>query len=136
MSSVNKVIIIGNVGRDAELRYTSSGTAVCAVSVDTSRSWKDQTSGERVEETEWHRVVIFDRLAEVAGEYLKKGRAVYLEGRLKTRKWTGQDAVERYTTEIIVAEFQLLGPKPATRPEAAVAGGGREQGPDPDDLPF
>jgi single-strand DNA-binding protein len=102
MSSVNKVIIIGNVGRDAELRYTGSGTAVCAVSVATSRSWKDQTSGERVEETEWHRAVIFDRLAEVAGDYLKKGRAVYLEGRLKTRKWTGQDAVERYTTEIVV----------------------------------
>jgi single-strand DNA-binding protein len=136
MSSINKVILIGHVGRDAELRYTTGGTAVCAVSVATSRGWKDQASGERQEETEWHRVVLFDRLAEVAGEYLKRGRLVYLEGRLKTRKWTGPDAVERYSTEVIVAEFQLLGPKPAARPEPALAGGVRDEGPDSGDIPF
>jgi single-strand DNA-binding protein len=109
MASVNKVIIVGNLGRDPEVRYTPSGGAVCNVSVATTRAWKDKTSGEKVEETEWHRVVFYDRLAEVAGEYLKKGRSVYVEGRLKTRKWQDKDGVERYTTEIVANEMQMLG---------------------------
>jgi len=109
MASVNKVILIGNLGRDPEVRYTASGAAICNVTIATSRQWKDKTSGERQEETEWHRVVFYDRLAEIAGEYLKKGRPVYVEGRLKTRKWTDKDGVEKYTTEIVAAEMQLLG---------------------------
>ncbi|MDE2398280.1 MAG: single-stranded DNA-binding protein, partial [Burkholderiales bacterium] len=100
MASVNKVILIGNLGRDPEVRYAASGSAICNVTIATSRQWKDKTSGERQEETEWHRVVFYDRLAEIAGEYLKKGRPVYVEGRLKTRKWTDKDGVEKYTTEI------------------------------------
>jgi single-strand DNA-binding protein len=109
MASVNKVILIGNLGRDPEVRYAPSGAAICNVTIATSRQWKDKTSGERQEETEWHRVVFYDRLAEIAGEYLKKGRPVYVEGRLKTRKWTDKDNVERYTTEIVADQMQLLG---------------------------
>ena len=109
MASVNKVILIGNLGRDPEVRYAPSGSAICNVTLATSRQWKDKTSGERQEETEWHRVVFYDRLAEIAGEYLKKGRPVYVEGRLKTRKWTDKDGVEKYTTEIVATEMQLLG---------------------------
>ena len=109
MASVNKVILIGNLGRDPEVRYTASGAAICNVTIATSRQWKDKTSGERQEETEWHRVVFYDRMAEIAGEYLKKGRPVYVEGRLKTRKWTDKDGVEKYTTEIVATEMQLLG---------------------------
>jgi single-strand DNA-binding protein len=109
MASVNKVILIGNLGRDPEVRYAPSGSAICNVTIATSRNWKDKTSGERQEETEWHRVVFYDRLAEIAGEYLKKGRPVYVEGRLKTRKWTDKDGVEKYTTEIVADQMQLLG---------------------------
>ena len=109
MASVNKVILIGNLGRDPEVRYAPSGSAICNVAIATSRNWKDKTSGERQEETEWHRVVFYDRLAEIAGEYLKKGRPVYVEGRLKTRKWTDKDGVEKYTTEIVADQMQLLG---------------------------
>lgn len=109
MASVNKVILLGNLGRDPEVRYTPSGTAVCNLSVATSRQWKDKTSGERQEEVEWSRVVMYDRLAEVAGEYLKKGRQVYVEGRLKTRKWTDKDGVEKYTTEIVAESMKLIG---------------------------
>jgi single-strand DNA-binding protein len=109
MASINKVILIGNLGRDPEVRYAPSGSAICNVTIATSRQWKDKTSGERQEETEWHRVVFFDRLAEIAGEYLKKGRPVYVEGRLKTRKWTDKDGVEKYTTEIMADQMQLLG---------------------------
>lgn len=109
MASVNKVILIGNLGRDPEVRYAPSGSAICNVTLATSRNWKDKTSGERQEETEWHRVVFYDRLAEIAGEYLKKGRPVYVEGRLKTRKWTDKDGVEKYTTEIVADQMQLLG---------------------------
>jgi single-strand DNA-binding protein len=109
MASVNKVILIGNLGRDPEVRYAPSGSAICNVTLATSRQWKDKTSGERQEETEWHRVVFYDRLAEIAGEYLKKGRPVYVEGRLKTRKWTDKDGVEKYTTEIVADQMQLLG---------------------------
>ena len=109
MASVNKVILIGNLGRDPEVRYAPSGSAICNVAIATSRSWKDKTSGERQEETEWHRVVFYDRLAEIAGEYLKKGKSVYIEGRLKTRKWTDKEGKEQYTTEVIATEMQMLG---------------------------
>ena len=109
MASVNKVIIIGNLGRDPEVRYTPSGSAVCNVTVATSRSWKNKDSGDKVEETEWHRVVFYDRLAEIAGEYLKKGRSIYVEGRLKTRKWTDKEGKDNYTTEIIAQEMNMLG---------------------------
>ena len=109
MASINKVILIGNLGRDPEVRYTPNGAAICNVTIATSRNWKDKTSGEKMEETEWHRVVFFDRLAEIAGEYLKKGRPVYVEGRLKTRKWTDKDGAEKYTTEIMADNMQLLG---------------------------
>ena len=109
MASVNKVILIGNLGRDPEVRYAPSGSAICNVTIATSRQWKNRESGERQEETEWHRVVFYDRLAEIAGEYLKKGRPVYVEGRLKTRKWTDKDGVDKYTTEIVADQMQLLG---------------------------
>ncbi|PXW96986.1 single-strand binding protein [Sphaerotilus hippei] len=109
MASVNKVILIGNLGRDPEVRYTPSGAAVCNVSVATTRNWKSKDSGERQEETEWHRVVLYDRLAEIAGEYLRKGRPVYIEGRLKTRKWQDKDGKDVYTTEIVGDQMQLLG---------------------------
>ena len=109
MASVNKVILIGNLGRDPEVRYAPSGSAIANVTIATSRNWKDKTTGERQEETEWHRVVFYDKLAEIAGEYLKKGKSVYVEGRLKTRKWTDKDGVEKYTTEIIANEMTMLG---------------------------
>jgi single-strand DNA-binding protein len=109
MASVNKVILIGNLGRDPEVRYTPSGAAVCNLRLATTRNWKNRDSGERQEETEWHSVVLYDRQAEVAGEYLKKGRPVYIEGRLKTRKWQDKDGNDRYTTEIVADSMQLLG---------------------------
>ena len=109
MASVNKVIIVGNLGRDPETRYATSGSAICNITVATSRQWKDKATGEKKEETEWHRVVFYDRLAEIAGEYLKKGRPVYVEGRLKTRKWQDKEGQDRYTTEIVAEEMQLLG---------------------------
>ena len=109
MASVNMVILVGNLGRDPETRYATSGSAICNITVATSRQWKDKTSGEKKEETEWHRVVFYDRLAEIAGEYLKKGRPVYVEGRLKTRKWQDKEGQDRYTTEIVAEEMQLLG---------------------------
>ena len=109
MASVNKVILIGNLGRDPEVRFAPSGSSICNVTIATSRQWKNKDSGERQEETEWHRVVFYDRLAEIAGEYLKKGKSVYIEGRLKTRKWTDKDGVEKYTTEIIAQEMTMLG---------------------------
>ena len=109
MASINKVILIGNLGRDPEVRYTPNGNAVCNISVATTRNWKDKTSGDKVEETEWHRVVFYDRLAEIAGEYLKKGRPVYVEGRLKTRKWQDKEGKDVYTTEVIADNMQLLG---------------------------
>ena len=109
MASVNKVILIGNLGRDPETRFTPSGSAVCNVRIATTRNWKDKASGEKREETEWHSVVFYDRLAEIAGEYLRKGRPVYVEGRLKTRKWQDKEGQDRYTTEIIAEAMQLLG---------------------------
>ena len=109
MASINKVILIGNLGRDPEVRYTPNGSAICNITIATSRNWKDKNSGEKVEETEWHRVVFYDRLAEIAGEYLKKGRPVYVEGRLKTRKWQNKEGQDVYTTEVIADNMQLLG---------------------------
>jgi single-strand DNA-binding protein len=109
MASINKVILVGNLGRDPETRSTPGGSAVCNVAVATSRHWKSKDSGDKVEETEWHRVVFFDRLAEIAGQYLKKGRPVYVEGRLKTRKWQDKEGRDTYTTEVIAENLQLLG---------------------------
>ena len=125
MASVNKVIVLGNLGRDPELRYTPSGAAVCNVSIATTRNWKSKDSGERQEETEWHRVVFYDRLAEIAGEYLKKGRPVYVEGRLKTRKWQDKDGRDQYTTEIIAEQMQLLGGREDGGGGGGSYGGGR-----------
>lgn len=109
MASVNKVILVGNLGRDPEVRYTANGAAMCNLSIATTFNSRDSQTGERGEETEWHRVVMFNRLAEIAGEYLRKGRPVYIEGRLRTRKWQGQDGQDKYTTEIIADQMQMLG---------------------------
>ena len=125
MASVNKVILIGNCGRDPEVRYTPGGTAICNVSVATSSRRKDKASGESIEDTQWHRVTFYDRLAEIAGEYLKKGRPVYIEGRLKTRKWQDKEGVDRYTTEIVADSMQLLGGREGM---GGGAGGGEEDG--------
>ncbi|HET7134561.1 MAG TPA: single-stranded DNA-binding protein [Casimicrobiaceae bacterium] len=114
MASVNKVILLGNLGRDPETRYTTGGDAVTNLNIATSEQWKDK-NGEKQERTEWHRVVLFGRSAEIAGEYLKKGRSVYIEGRLQTRKYTDKDGVEKYSTEIVGDRMQLIG-------------GGRESG--------
>jgi single-strand DNA-binding protein len=119
MASVNKVIIVGNLGRDPEVRYMPSGDAVTNIAVATTERYKDKQSGEQKEITEWHRIVFFNRLAEVAGEYLKKGSSVYVEGRLTTRKWTDKDGIERYTTEIKADSMQMLGGRSS-------AGGGSE----------
>lgn len=162
MASVNKVILVGNCGRDPETRYMPDGGAICNVSIATSYRWKDKKTGENKEETEWHRVSFFGRLAEIAGEYLKKGSPVYVEGRLKTRKYqdkeTGQD---RYATDIIADQMQLLGSRgggggdmprdfpdeggaPAPSRSARPAGGGAAPAKKPagsvadmdDDIPF
>jgi single-strand DNA-binding protein len=108
MASVNKVILLGNLGRDPETRYTTGGDAVTNLNIATSEQWKDK-NGEKQERTEWHRVVLFGRQAEIAGEYLKKGRSVYIEGRLQTRKYTDKDGVEKYSTEIVGDRMQLIG---------------------------
>ena len=155
MASVNKVILIGNLGRDPEVRYAPSGSAICNVTLATTRSWKNKESGERQDETEWHRVVFYDRLAEIAGEYLKKGKQVYVEGRLKTRKWTDKDGQDRYTTEVIANEMTMLGSRegmgapaddgerpqrsaPAPRPQASKPAAKSSTGFDDmdDDIPF
>jgi len=151
MASLNRVTLIGNLGKDPELRYTAEGAAVCAVSIATSHHWKDKSSGERREETEWHRVVFYGRLAEVAGEYLRKGRTVFVEGRLKTRKWQDADnGIDRYSTEIIAEQIQMLGGRPegqAGEPKAEPAARGRNQSgkgksaaapveDEPSDIPF
>ncbi|SJM89789.1 single-stranded DNA-binding protein [Crenothrix polyspora] len=106
---LNKVTLIGNLGADPEMRYMPTGGAVANISVATTFRWKDKQSGEKKEATEWHRVIFFNRLAEIAGEYLKKGSQVYVEGRLQTRKWQSQDGQDRYTTEIIATEMHMLG---------------------------
>src|SRR5476649_2264600 len=117
MASINKVILIGNLGRDPETRFLPSGGAVTNISIATTDTWKDKASGEKKEATEWHRVAFFGRLAEIAGEYLKKGSQVYVEGRLQTRKWQDKDGNDKYTTEIIADTMQMLGSR-------AGAGGG------------
>lgn len=117
MASINKVILIGHLGADPEMRVFPSGDAVCNLRLATSEKWRDKTTGEDRESTEWHRVVLHRRLAEIAGEYLRKGSAVYIEGRLRTRKWQDKDGQERFTTEIEAGEMKMLDPKP--RSEAA-----------------
>jgi len=116
MPSVNKVILIGHLGRDPDVRYSPDGAAICNMSVATTSTWKDKATGERREETEWHRVVMYNRQAEIAGEYLRKGRPVYIEGRLKTRKWQDRETrADRYSTEIIADQMQMLGGRDASQ---------------------
>lgn len=111
MSSVNKAIIIGNLGDDPAVRYMPDGNAVANISVATSETWKDKTTGEKKEKTEWHRVTFYSKLAEIAGQYLRKGSKVYVEGRLQTRKWQDKEGIDRYTTEIIAHEMRMLSAK-------------------------
>jgi single-strand DNA-binding protein len=127
MASVNKVIIVGNLGRDPETRYMPNGDAVTNIAVATTESWKDKNSGEKKELTEWHRITFYRRLAEVAGQYLKKGSSVYIEGKLQTRKWTDKENIERYTTEIIADTLQMLGNGPHRDEQAQQADAVREQ---------
>jgi len=144
-NGINKVILVGRLGQDPETKYMPSGDCVCNVTVATSESWKDKTSGEKVEHTEWHRVVFFRRLAEVAGEYLRKGSQVYIEGKLKTRKWQDKEGNDRYTTEIEAREMQMLGSKGPTEATPG-ATTGKQATPKPnqgtqepdyeDDIPF
>lgn len=158
MASVNKVILIGNLGRDPEVRYLPSGSAVCNLRLATTESWKDKASGEKKELTEWHSVVLFDKLAEIAGEYLRKGRSVYIEGRLQTRKWQDKETgADRYSTEVRGDVMQMLGSregggmgggdeggeaparssaKPASKSAATTAAGGDPYDSFEDDVPF
>jgi single-strand DNA-binding protein len=134
MASVNKVLLIGNLGADPETRYLPGGDAVCTLRLATTDKWKDKTSGDMRETTEWHRVVLFRRLADVANEYLKKGAAVYVEGRLRTRKWQDKDGKERYTTEIEASEMKMLGStRGETQPSTPMPGKktGAETEPEP-----
>lgn len=142
MAGINKVIIIGNLGGDPEVRYTPNGSAVANFNVATSESWKDKNTGEKKERTEWHRIVVWGKLGELCGEYLSKGRQVYLEGRLQTRSYEDKDGVKRYMTEIIATDVQFLGSKEAGGGRAGGVAPPREsfggQGPPPadDDIPF
>lgn len=124
MASVNKVILVGNLGADPESRYMPNGDAVCNVRLATTESWKDKSSGEKKEITEWHRVVFYRRLAEIAGQYLKKGTPVYIEGRIRTRKWQDKDGQDRYTTEIEATEMQMLGRREGMGDAPREGGGG------------
>ncbi len=132
MASVNKVIIVGNLGRDPEVRYTPNGDSITNVTIATTDTWKDKATGEKKEATEWHRVVFFGKLAEIAGQYLKKGRQVYVEGALRTRKWTDKEGQERYTTEIVANEMKMLGSREgmsdAPPRESGGGGGGASAG--------
>ena len=112
MASVNKVILVGNLGKDPEIRYAESGDAICNMTVATSESWKDKATGEKKEKTEWHRISMFGKLAEIAGEYLKKGSQVYLEGKLQTRKWQNKEGQDQYTTEVVCDQMKMLGGRP------------------------
>jgi single-strand DNA-binding protein len=154
MASVNKVILVGNLGRDPETRYMPDGAALTNVSVATSYQWTDKASGEKKEETEWHRVVFRARLAEIAGEYLKKGSQIYVEGRLRTRKWQDKEGQDRYTTEIVADTMKMLGarggsgeprgaparepaePARAAEPKAAAKNSGGKFDDMEDDIPF
>lgn len=155
---INKVILVGNLGNDPEVRYSQAGAAITNISVATSETWKDKQSGQQQERTEWHRIVFFNRLAEIAGEYLRKGSKVYVEGSLRTRKWQDKDGNDRYTTEIVANEMQMLdsrgqgdggyaanndynqAPAPQGAPAAAQGGGGGAPAGDfgnfDDDIPF
>lgn len=124
---VNKVIVVGNLGGDPETRYMPSGSAVTNMTVATNETWKDKQTGEQKERTEWHRVAMFGRLAEIAAEYLRKGSQVYIEGKLRTRKWQGQDGQDRYTTEIIADEMQMLGGRGGAGGGSFGGGGGGGQ---------
>ena len=157
MSGLNRATFIGNLGKDPEMRHLPDGRAVANTSLATTERWKDKTSGEKQEKTEWHNLVFFGKSAEIAGQYLKKGSKIYVEGRLQTRKWQDKEGSDRYTTEIVVSDFQMLDrransedgePSPARAPAPAQAtsapkqrGGGGGQGPAPssfddDDIPF
>ena len=125
---INKVIIVGNLGQDPETRYMPSGSAVTNFTVATNESWKDKQTGEQKERTEWHKVAMFNRLAEIAAEYLRKGSQVYIEGKLRTRKWQGQDGQDRYTTEIIADEMQMLGGRGGAAGGGSFGGGGQQGG--------
>jgi single-strand DNA-binding protein len=125
---INKVIIVGNLGQDPETRYMPSGSAVTNFTVATNESWKDKQTGEQKDRTEWHRVAMFNRLAEIAAEYLRKGSQVYIEGKLRTRKWQGQDGNDRYTTEIIADEMQMLGGRGGAGGGGGDFGGGPSRG--------
>lgn len=141
MASVNKVILVGNLGKDPDLRFMPNSDAVCNFSIATTENWKNK-DGQKQEKTEWHNIVIYRKLAEIAGEYLKKGRPVYVEGRLQTRKWQDKDGNDRYTTEVVADSMQMLGSKdsndakPASAPQTGSheADGGFETM--PDDIPF
>ncbi len=156
---INKVILVGNLGADPETRYTASGTAITTLSVATSEQWTDKQSGEKKERTEWHRVKLFGRLGEIAGEYLKKGRQVYIEGSIRTDKYTDKQGVERYSTDVIASEMQMLGGgemgggsagggyrnqsqpssgggRPAPQSQAPAPQGGDNGGFEDDDIPF
>jgi single-strand DNA-binding protein len=145
MASVNKVLLVGNLGRDPEIRYMQNGDAAASLNIATTDTWKDK-NGEKQEKTEWHRVSMFGKLAEIAGEYLKKGSQVYIEGRLQTRKWTDKSNIERYTTEVVADRMQMLGgkqkdgdskgsaPAPSAAPSAQGQPGGFED--DDDFIPF
>jgi single-strand DNA-binding protein len=124
---INKVILVGNLGADPEMRHTGGGTAVTTLNLATSESWTDKQSGEKVEKTEWHRVKLFGRLAEIAGDYLKKGRQVYIEGSLRTDKYTDKAGVERYSTDIIASEMQMLGGNEGGGGGGGSSGGQRER---------
>ena len=128
MRGVNKVIVVGNLGKDVEMKYTASGAAIANLTVATSESWNDKQTGEKVEKTEWHRIVAFQRLAEIMGEYLIKGSQVYIEGKLQTRKWQDQDGKDRYTTEIVASEMQMLGGKDQREPKPQQSGFREPQG--------
>ncbi|WP_116367548.1 single-stranded DNA-binding protein [Parahaliea mediterranea] len=132
---VNKVILVGNLGQDPETRYMPSGGAVTNVSLATSETWKDKQTGQPQERTEWHRVVFFNRLAEIAGEYLRKGSKVYVEGSLRTRKWQGQDGQDRYTTEIVASEMQMLDSRGAGQGDYSPSQGGSYGGGAPQQQP-
>ncbi len=149
---VNKVILVGNLGKDPDMKYTASGAAIANITIATSESWNDKQTGEKQEKTEWHRVVFFRRLAEIAGEYLRKGSQVYIEGKLQTRKWQDQNGQDRYTTEIVANEMQMLGGRGGEGGARPAGGGGgfrsnapaqpaaqqpqSETGFDDDDIPF
>ncbi len=139
MAGVNKVILVGNLGADPEVRYTTGGSAVANFRIATSEEWRDKNSGEKQSRTEWHRVVAFGRLGEICGEFLHKGKQVYIEGRIQTRSWEDKDGNTRYTTEVVAREMQMLGSAPGRDSRETAPGGGGTDEPvtvPEDDIPF